>query len=82
MGKINGIQGKNDRKRWINTKKHPKKFAGALRAPVYYLKKIAGALRAPGKKMISERGGGGNDFFGIYIPLKINGIQGKNKKKG
>ena len=38
MGKINGIQRKNDRKRWINTEKHPKKFAGALRAPVYYLK--------------------------------------------
>ena len=38
-GKINGIQGKNDGKRGINTKKHPKKFAGALRAAVYYLKK-------------------------------------------
>ena len=39
-------------------------FAGALRAPVYYLKKIAG-----GKKMISKREAGENDFFGIYIPL-------------
>ena len=38
-GKINGIQGKNDGKRGINTEKHPKKFAGALRAPVYYVKK-------------------------------------------
>ena len=50
-GKINGIQGQNDGKRGINTKKHPKKFAAALRAPVYYLKKIAG------EKMISEGGG-------------------------
>ena len=43
-------KGKMMGKREINTKKHPKKFAGALRAPVYYLKKIAAALRAPGKK--------------------------------
>ena len=66
---MNGIQGKNDGKRGTNTEKHPKKFAGALRAPVYYFKKIAGALRAPGKKIISQRGGE-NDFFGMYIPLK------------
>ena len=33
------------------------------------LNKIAGALRAPGNKIISQRGGG-NDFFGIYIPLE------------
>ena len=42
-GKINGIQGKNDGKRGINTKKHPKKFAGAL--------------RAPGKKLFLTEGG-------------------------
>ena len=62
---MNGIQGKNDGKRGTNTEKHPKKFAGALCAPVYYFKKIASA---PGKKMISERGGGEMIFLEYIYP--------------